>query len=203
MASTWDDYADGWDDEPAARAYAAAVFRHLERLHDERRLCLDAARILDFGCGTGLLTERMAPRANRVVALDTSPAMISVLSRKLQRRGTRNVDLLARSIDTARKEEPSAFAEPFDLVVCSSVCAFVDDYPGTVAELVQVLRPGGRFAQWDWELDPASGDEVGLSRSRIQATLEAAGLADVTVETAFDIEHEGAHMRPVVGHGVR
>lgn len=39
---------------------------------------LEGKAFLDFGCGTSLLTERMAPQASRILALDSSERMISV-----------------------------------------------------------------------------------------------------------------------------
>ena len=52
------------------------------------------------------------------------------------------------------------------------MCGFLDDYPGTVQLLAELLRPGGIFVQWDWEREDADGD--GLSRGEIDdALLEA------------------------------
>ena len=79
----WDDYADGWDDNPAVQAYARAAYASLAPFEQGGQLTLDGARILDFGCGTGLLTEQLSQRAELVVAIDTSVAMINVLKAKI------------------------------------------------------------------------------------------------------------------------
>jgi SAM-dependent methyltransferase len=92
-------------------------------------------------------------------------------------------------------------AAQFDLVVCSSVCAFLDDYRSTVTELVSRLAPGGLLVQWDWE---RTGDEEhGLTRDEIRDTLGGAGLVDVEVGVGFTIEIEGQAMSPIMGHGRR
>ena len=55
MTAEWDAYADDWDSNPDVIRYAEAAFESLVRI-----TALDGLDILDFGCGTGLLTEKMA-----------------------------------------------------------------------------------------------------------------------------------------------
>ena len=69
--------------------------------------------------------------------------------------------------------------------------------------LSRLLRPGGAFVQWDWELAPASDEPFGLTRSQIEEALNTAGLREVLVDVAFDIEFEGERMRPLLGFGIR
>ena len=190
--SEWDDYAAGWDADAAARAYAAAAFASLEHVVPGGRAALEGARVLDFGCGTGLLTERLAAAGSTVYSVDTSPAMLDVLEAKItQHRWTR--------VHTATSLPEGH--EAFDLVVCSSVCAFLDDYPTTVAELVARLRDGGLFVQWDWE---RHGEEShGLTRTEIRDALTAAGLIEVAVSEAFSVTVDGQTLAPIMGHGRR
>lgn len=196
--SEWDDYAGDWDADPAARAYAGAAFESLTATLAARGLSLEGARVLDFGCGTGLLTERIADAARSVVALDLSSKMIAQVTAKAADHGWTHVRTVVGS-----HAEAAALGEPFDLVVCSSVCAFVPDYPATVAALTAVLAPGGLFMQWDWELDPDADEPYGLTREAIRAALDGAGLAGVAVETAFELPMYDMVMRPLVGVGRR
>lgn len=198
---TWDEHAVGWDQDEAVRAYARAAFGCLQRFDRNGRLHLDGARILDFGCGTGLLTEQLAPRAEWVVALDTSAAMIQVLAAKVEHHGWSNVDVVAASVDSAQHERPELFARPFDIVVASSVCAFLDDYAGTVVTLTSLLKPGGAFVQWDWELHREDDEHVGLTRAQVVDALTAAGLLDIRVDTAFAVDVDGERLSPLVGVG--
>jgi len=46
-------------------------------------LALARAEVTDFGCGTGLLTERLVSAGAAVHAADTSQAMLDVLDRKV------------------------------------------------------------------------------------------------------------------------
>jgi 2-polyprenyl-3-methyl-5-hydroxy-6-metoxy-1,4-benzoquinol methylase len=191
----WRDAADGWDDDPHVVAYADAAFESLRRAVD----LSNTRRVLDFGCGTGLLTERLAPMVREIVAVDASPAMVAILAGKA-------ISTVRTGVATWTPEtidaDPLA-ADPFDLVVCSSVCAFVDDYSAAVAMLATRLLPGGHFVQWDWELDPSAEEPFGLTATGIRGALEAAGLEVLAVGHGFDLAIDGGRMRPLMGVGRR
>ena len=191
-SSEWDEYADGWDDDTAARTYAGAAFDSLQALAESHGFVIDGTVALDFGCGTGLLTERLADVCDRIDAVDSSPAMLAVLDAKVECRGWRHVKTMR---DVASSEAA------YDLIVCSSVCAFLDDYPGTAAQLVDRLRPGGLFAQWDWERNPDDDEPHGMTRGEIRETLTDAGLTSVTADIAFRVDVEGETMAPLIGAG--
>ena len=201
VESSWDEYAEDWDADEGARAYAEAAFECLERLASDRSVRLVGARVLDFGCGTGLLTERLVPVCSLVMAVDTSARMIDTLRHKIDRLGLANVHTSTEAIEHDVRDDAGLVGRPFDVVVCSSVCAFLDDYAGTVATLVRLLRPGGLFVQWDWELDPHAEESFGLTRQQVASTLSGSGLEAVHVGTAFEVPMEEKTVRPLVGVG--
>ncbi|MGI9579323.1 MAG: class I SAM-dependent DNA methyltransferase, partial [Microthrixaceae bacterium] len=186
----WDDYAGGWDEDPSVRAYAQAALDSLEREVRSRGLVVGGDRALDFGCGTGLLAEHLREKYSLLDALDTSSGMRAVVEQKAALAGWTDVRVL-ESLPTA--------GERYDLIVCSSVCAFLDDYPETVADLSARLVPGGMFVQWDWELDPNEAEPFGLARSEVENTLASAGLLDVDVALGFTVGEEPEVMRPIMG----
>ena len=77
MSSDWDEYAGDWDSNADVVLYSEKAFQSLTSI-----VSLEGLNILDFGCGTGLLTERMSKYAGNVVGLDTSSEMLAVLRRK-------------------------------------------------------------------------------------------------------------------------
>ena len=198
MDDEWAEYASTWDTDPAARLYAGGAFGSLSDVLARAGTRLAGARVLDFGAGTGLLTERLVAEGAWVAAVDTSAAMIEVLQAKIADRGWAEV--------SAATELPDP-SEQFDLVVCSSVCSFLDDYPEAARDLVARLQTGGLFVQWDWERpadETSEGQEAhGLSRGEVDAALTAAGLVDVTVDTGFSVDFEGQTMAPLIGYGTR
>lgn len=192
MTNEWDETALGWDEDPFVRAYATAAFDSLLDVLTLADLDLSRGIALDFGCGTGLLTERLVAAGASVSAVDTSEGMLDVLHAKIEQGGWTGV---TTATDLAGQ------TPHFDVVVCSSVCGFVDDYPATAVELVALLKAGGVFVQWDWERSEPDGN--GLTRDEVRSALMNAGLLDVTVDTGFTIEVEGQTMSPLIGHGRR
>jgi 2-polyprenyl-3-methyl-5-hydroxy-6-metoxy-1,4-benzoquinol methylase len=192
--SEWDSYADDWDDDQGARTYAQTAYGSLIAELTARDFTLAGSKVCDFGCGTGLLTELMIDEVDSIDAVDTSDAMLAKLASKGEKRGWTSVRL-STELPTGNRTH--------DLVVCSSVLSFVDDYRATVGYLVNLLRPGGVFVQWDWQRDDTDEDAHGLTRLEISDTLADAGLAQGEVGTAFEVDVEGATMSPLMGVGER
>ena len=190
--NAWDALARDWDDDPAVRAYASGVFESLCRLLEWASLGLEGAHVLDFGCGTGVLTELLVEAGATVHAVDASEAMLDVLRAKTH--------LIASGCVVVQGALP-AVTPAFDVVVCSSVCSFLENYPGVVLELSERLVPGGWFVQWDWERAP---DEAGgLSPAEITEALIAAGLSGVEVLVGFERTVGELLMAPLMGSGQR
>ena len=168
----WNEAAKTWDDDPVVRAYAGGAFGSLLELVDGTA-GLAGKRVLDFGCGTGLLTAKVAEHADEVVGVDLAEDMVAALAAK----GLPNVRALAGDLHDLI--DRGAVQPGFDLIVCSSVLAFVRPYPGFVATLCGLLAPGGRFVQWDWELNPA--DEEVVARITQDAVMRGPGFEDMVV----------------------
>jgi ubiquinone/menaquinone biosynthesis C-methylase UbiE len=137
----------------------------------------DPRKILDLGCGTGLLLERAASRwpDARLVGIDLSPEMIG------QARGKHPADpRFAFEVGDAK----ALPLEPASIDLAMSTISFHhwDDQPGGVREVGRVLRPGGLFVLADarppWLLQPLLSRLHG-PRSR-QRLFEQAGLTVVS-----------------------
>lgn len=102
---------------------------------------LDTARVLEIGCGTGLLTQRVAPHSDHYVGTDLSPRVLDRIRRNLTRSGH---DLSHVHLRSAAADEP--VGDGFSLVILNSIVQY---FPST-AYLADVLRvalqalaPGG------------------------------------------------------------
>jgi len=96
-------------------------------------------RVLDVGCGTGVVTRLAAERTgSRVAGLDLNPGMLAV---------ARSVTPAEMSIDwhEASAETIPLPDEDFDVVLCQMTLQFVPDKPAAVREMHRVLVPGGRL----------------------------------------------------------
>lgn len=193
MAESWDEHAKSWDQEEPIRVYADQAFASLiEHVH-VRDKGWTSKRVLDFGCGTGLLTEKLAPLVGEIVAVDTSSAMIDVLRQK--RIG--NVTAICDDIIDGSRPISEARLSNFDLIVASSVCSFLPDYEIAVEILSSSLSPTGYFVQWDWL--SAGEDGFGLTTDRISSAFAGANLRCIHVDQAFNIKIDDEEMPVLIG----
>jgi 2-polyprenyl-3-methyl-5-hydroxy-6-metoxy-1,4-benzoquinol methylase len=189
--SQWDERAAGRSGDEAVRA--DAVHGSLMARLAEMGMSLSGAVVCDFGCGTGLLTERLADACRRLDAVDASPAMRDVVGEKVDRNGWWHVRVL---------DQLPAHPRGYDLIVCSSVLSFLDDHPGTVGRLAELLVPGGLLVHWDWEAQP-DDPEGGLTRDEMESALRAAGLDAIRVGIGFEQQVGDRIIRPLMGSGQR
>jgi ubiquinone/menaquinone biosynthesis C-methylase UbiE len=134
--------ADQWDQEFAAEAlnahHARACFRAFERVLGDG---LGSSLAVELGIGTGLFTDRLAPRFERLVAVDFTQQMLDVLQPKLEARGIRNVDYVC-----APAQAVTAVADAsVDLAFCFGLLENVEDFGPLFREVRRMLKPGARF----------------------------------------------------------
>jgi 2-polyprenyl-3-methyl-5-hydroxy-6-metoxy-1,4-benzoquinol methylase len=97
--------------------------------------------VLDAGCGSGVLSIVAAESACRVVAFDASAEMIELARRNVQTAGVDNVEFLIARVG----DEGPLAQQTFDLVVCSSVLEYIEDYWRAFDWLAARLKPRGRI----------------------------------------------------------
>lgn len=98
--------------------------------------------VLDAGCGSGRVTERLVERLprGRVIALDGSPSMVAAARERLGRFGTRVEYVVA---DLGARLPLAAGA--VDAVLSTAALHWVPDHDALFRHLAAVLRPGGRL----------------------------------------------------------
>ncbi|HBC3854870.1 class I SAM-dependent DNA methyltransferase [Vibrio parahaemolyticus] len=191
MAQDWDGLAKNWESNPATEQFAQSVFAQLQQLTQ-----LDGIKVLDFGCGTGQLSQLLSPIVKDIVALDASEAMIEELDKKELLNVEPVVDALSRGLVA----QHPAFRGQFDLVVASSVLAFVDDVESSLDIAHSLLNEGGYFVHFDWV---AESEQDGFTLSRSENALSNAGFIDVEAKKVFDITSDGQTMSVLMGVGRR
>src|SRR6185503_5976528 len=92
----------------------------------------------DLGCGTGQLTETIAPHVKRVVAVDGSIDMLDAARTRL--RELSNVDIRQGELEALPLK-----AGELDAAMLSLVLHYSPDPALALAEVARVLRPGGRL----------------------------------------------------------
>ncbi len=180
MVYDWDNLAKHWEDNTTNTQFVGQVFQQLKTLTS-----LDGKHVLDYGCGTGLLSQMMSPFVKSIVALDASESMIEELDQKELANVEPVVDALTRGLVA----QHPAFRKQFDLIVAASVCGYVDDFAQVADIIYSLLDDGGVFIQWDW-LAQSSLAEHQLDEIKVRNALSQAGFSAIEVAQAFVIETE-------------
>lgn len=134
--------------------------------------------VVDAGCGDGYLTELLAERFARVIAVDHAPERLEAARERLAGRA---VEFRLGEVDALPVPAASA-----DAVFYSLVLHHVPELPPVLREARRVLRPGGRVVALDLaphdeeSLRDKLGDlRLGLDPDRLVAELTAAGFSNV------------------------
>jgi ubiquinone/menaquinone biosynthesis C-methylase UbiE len=178
----FDEVASTWDEEPRraelASAVAAAVRRSVTLTPD--------LHVLDFGCGTGLVSLLLQPFVGRLTGADTSEGMLGQFRRKIEAKSLANVETV--HLDPAAPRLPDG---PFDLVVSSMALHHVEDLAPLFRRFHEVLRPGGVVALADLDREDGTFHDdargvfhLGFDRSAIVSSLTGAGFESVAASTA-------------------
>ncbi|MEM8886177.1 MAG: metalloregulator ArsR/SmtB family transcription factor [Planctomycetota bacterium] len=141
--------------------------------------------VLDAGCGDGYLTEALAARFDRVIAVDHAPARLAEARRRL---GAAGVEFEEGEIDDLPLR-----AGTVDAVFFSMVLHHVPIIGDATHEAMRVLKPGGFVAIADFAphhdeaMRAELGDlRLGLDPDAIAAALEDAGFERVATAPARD-----------------
>lgn len=163
-----------WDPQGPQKPLHALNPVRLQYVADRLRAdgaSLAGARVLDVGCGGGLLSEALAGAGADVVALDLAPELVQVARLHGLESGVR-VDYRLQSVESLAGEAPGSF----DVVTCMEMLEHVPDPAAIVDACATLLRPGGR-----------------LFVSTLNRTLAAFALAIVGAEYVARLLPKGTH----------
>ncbi|MFN8019232.1 MAG: class I SAM-dependent methyltransferase [Acidimicrobiales bacterium] len=185
----FDQMAETWDDDPAKVERARVV---AERIVAELPLG-PGTRVLEYGAGTGLVSQALQGHVGSLTLVDTSAGMRAAIEAKVAA-GTLPADTRTWSLDLATDEPPD---ERFDLIVTVQVLHHVHDLAPVLAAFAQLLEPGGRLCIVDLDAEDGSfhgegfGGHHGFHRDHLAAQLTAAGFSDVAFDHAYDLQRDG------------
>jgi 2-polyprenyl-6-hydroxyphenyl methylase/3-demethylubiquinone-9 3-methyltransferase len=130
LAQSW------WD--PAGPSKPLHELNPLRLRYVERAASLRDARVLDVGCGGGILSEAMARSGARVLGIDLSQAVLDVAELHAL-----EAKLAVEYQAIAAEELAAANPGSFDLVTCMEMLEHVPDPAATLAALATLVKPGG------------------------------------------------------------
>ena len=184
-----------WDEEPRHVERAATLFRAIDA---EVGLTAEMD-VLDFGCGTGLLTLQLASETGRVVAVDRSQEMLDVLRGKAEACRADNVSTRAIDLDAGDTLDGA-----YDLVVSTMTLHHIAAPLTLLAQFARVLKPGGNLCVADLDSEDGSfhGENPtvfhnGFDRAALRELMSQAGFGEIRDRTAGEI------VKAVAGGGER
>jgi ubiquinone/menaquinone biosynthesis C-methylase UbiE len=128
---------DSWDQMRAEMIGQRTDLIALLDLLDERWI------VGDLGCGTGVVSELLAPCVGRVIAVDESGPMLSSARERLRRQ--KNVELRAGTVEDLPIENGE-----LDLAILFLVAHFIAEPQSLMREVQRVLKPGGKLLLVDF-----------------------------------------------------
>lgn len=137
--------------------------------------------VVDFGCGTGVLSVELARWAHRVTAIDRSAGALEAARERAQREGCHNITFVEADLHGL----PRGVAGK-DLVVMSQSLHHVAHPERVLAEAARVLKPGGRAVVLEllphdeqWVKSRLGHAHLGFEPGTLVSAMAAAGFTDV------------------------
>ena len=100
---------------------------------------VDGKRVVDVGCGGGILAEAMARRGGMVTGIDLAARPLGVARLHAMESGVDRLDYREISAEALAAEQPSGF----DIVTCMEMLEHVPDPASTVRACATLAKPGG------------------------------------------------------------
>lgn len=188
--NSFDEKAATWDDQAKtkrAQAVAAAIRRTV--------VPTGSTRVLEYGAGTGLVSQELATSVGPLTLADSSAGMREVMHAKLAT-GALPATTRVWDLDLSTGSIPD---ERFDLVVTVMTLHHIPDLAPVLDGFARLLDDGGHLCVVDLVKEDGSfhrgGDfhgHHGFDMHDLSAELESAGFTDVHIEQVYEVVKDGA-----------
>jgi 2-polyprenyl-3-methyl-5-hydroxy-6-metoxy-1,4-benzoquinol methylase len=175
-----------WDENPRRIKLNRDIFSAI----DQAVHIKPGMPVLDFGCGTGLLSLQIHERTGCVTCADSSAGMIEVLESKLKAAGIVSVRAIHLESD-----DTDGLPGKYDLITSAMTFHHIRHVQSLVQKLAGRLNPGGTLCVAD--LDPDGGEfhednsdvhHHGFTREDMMQHFSDAGLINLKSATAASVE---------------
>lgn len=182
----FDTLAKAWDSKPE-RVAGAMTF--VDKILESLPTDIKNFDILDYGCGSGLVSFGFANKVNSIKGLDNSTGMVEVYNDKANKIGLDNISGKFHDINKEVLDENS-----FDLVVTNMTMHHIKDTQMFISKLASSLKSSGKLFIADlvsedgkFHSDNEGVEHFGFSMEEIKQLFVKCGLEDVSIEVLHTI----------------
>jgi ArsR family transcriptional regulator len=158
--------------------------------------------IADLGSGEGLLSELLARRAKKVIAVDNSEKMVSYGANKAKKNGLKNLEFRLGDLEAPPIEKGTV-----DLTILSQALHHANNPPAAIAKAAEILKPGGQIVILDLlahsftQAHELYGDRwLGFAESDLNRWLETAGFRKIEIAIVAR-EEQPPHFQTILAAG--
>ncbi|MGC8492984.1 MAG: class I SAM-dependent methyltransferase [Syntrophobacteraceae bacterium] len=182
----FDKKAATWDQNPGrvqlGNDVAAAIL--------DEKILTPEMDVLEFGCGTGLLTLRLSPLVRSITAVDGSQGMLEVINAKIEAQGLKNIH--TQLLDPSRG---GILQGGYHAVISSMALHHVKETAPLIEQFYNVTLPGGHLILADLDSDEGKfhGENPtvfhdGFDRKTLGDILTRAGYSNARDKTAAVVQ---------------
>lgn len=173
----------------------------------------NSTTVMDYACGTGLVSRCLAPYTKKIVGVDISQGMVNQYNLRVSNQGIPPEEMQAVRIEL-KGEEGELDSIKFDVIVCSMAYHHFTDINDTTRILVSFLKPGGRLMVADLLKDdsgraiiPEQFQQVsshhGYAPDELKVIFEEQGLTDFDWEQVANFKVHGIDGKALLAIGVK
>jgi ubiquinone/menaquinone biosynthesis C-methylase UbiE/DNA-binding transcriptional ArsR family regulator len=160
--------------------------------------------VADLGAGEGLLSELLALRCRKVIAVDNSERIVAFGAAKAKKNGLKNLEFRLGDL-----QSPPIEPESVDLAILSQALHHAEDPAAAIAAAHRILKPGGQLLILDLlrhnftKARELYGDRwLGFPESDLHRWLEAAGFQQIEISVVAR-EEQPPHFATLLAAAVR
>jgi ArsR family transcriptional regulator len=160
--------------------------------------------VADLGAGEGLLSELLARRCRKVIAVDNSERIVKFGASKARKNGLKNLEFRLGDL-----QDPPVESESVDLVILSQALHHAEDPAKALMAAFRMLKPGGQVMILDLQKHQFEqarklyGDRwLGFAESDLHRWLEEAGFKKVEISVVAR-EEDPPHFQTVLASGMK
>ncbi|MBN1907111.1 MAG: class I SAM-dependent methyltransferase [Deltaproteobacteria bacterium] len=171
----FDKEAATWDENPVR----VKLVKNVASAISKQVILKNTMDVMDFGCGTGLLTFQIQPLVHSVTGVDSSQGMLDVYNKRINELRLNNVKALYLDLDRG-----DTLSGAYDLVMSNTTMHHIRDLKPLFHQFHDIMVPGGCLCIADLDLDDGMfhDDNTGVFHSGF----DRAAMKEVFTEAGFD-----------------